>query len=213
MNRNDQLLQQHLPILMVPKYEPLSPLRENASRFLMSEKGLWIESRTPWGLFRKPLFESPRALPYGQVKEEIGLSCGAIPLTLVEQFAVQAHQVSKTGLETAAWIIWSEKSGWSYLDLNMTEQSPGSVQFTWPKLAADQHLVLDMHSHGIGPAFFSPTDNTSDQGMAHFSLVLGQCDKGSAPSEVQSAIRLCLSGFFFELDPKEAWIRRLKGQP
>jgi len=84
MNRNDLLLQQHLPTLMVPKFEALSPLRENASRFLMSEKGLWIESKTPWGLFRKPLYESQRTLPYGQVKEEIELSCGSIPLTLVE---------------------------------------------------------------------------------------------------------------------------------
>ncbi len=213
MNGNDLLLQQHLPTLMVPKFEALSALRENASRFLMSAEGLWIESKTAWGRFMKPLYASPRALPYGQVKEEIELFCGTIPLNLVEQFAIQAHQAAKEGLETAAWILWSENKGWAYLELNMTEQSPGSVEFTWPKLAVDQHLVLDMHSHGIGRAFFSSTDNTSDQGLAHFSLVLGLCDIGSVLSEVNSVIRLCLSGFFFDLDLNKVWTRRLKAQP
>ncbi|MFQ5779536.1 MAG: PRTRC system protein A [Nitrospiria bacterium] len=198
MNRKDLLLQKHLPTVMVPRFEPLPPLPENRSRLLMAKDGLWIEVKTPWGLFIKRIFESSRHLPYGSVRERTELLSGPIPIRFLEQFVNQANGSSQRGLETAAWIIWSAEKGWEYLQLDILERTRGSVAFRWPELVPERHLVLDMHSHGAGPAFFSKTDNRSDQGTAHFSLVVGNCKGGRPLAELDMACRLCLAGFFFD---------------
>jgi len=183
---------------MVPRFEPLPLLQENRSRLLMANDGLWIEAKTAWGVFTKKIFESPRPLPYGFVEEKAALLSGPIPMRFLEQFVAQANESGQEGLETAAWIVWNAAQGWQYLELDLLAQNVGSVMFRWPELAPETSLVLDMHSHGRGPAFFSETDNRSDQGTAHFSLVVGNCAKGHALAELDTAIRLCLSGFFFE---------------
>ncbi len=198
MNRKDILLQNHLPTLMVPQFESLPELQKNRSRLLIADDGLWIEAKTAWGVLIKRIFESPRPLPYGSVEEKTALLSGAIPIRFLERFVAQANESGQEGLETAAWIIWSADEGWQYLELDLLVQNVGSVMFRWPELAPETSLVLDMHSHGRGPAFFSETDNRSDQGTAHFSLVIGNCAKGRALAELDTAIRLCLSGFFFE---------------
>ncbi len=211
MNRKDLLLQEHLPTFMVPRFEPLPPLQESRSRLLMAKDGLWIETRTPWGEFIKRIFESPRILPYGSVAEKTELLSGPIPMRLQEQFVNQANASSQRGLETAAWIIWSAEQGWEYLQLDILERTSGSVAFRWPALAPEKHLVLDMHSHGAGPAFFSITDDRSDQGTAHFSLVVGNCEEGRLFAELDTAFRLCLSGFFFG-DHEGQTLRKVPGK-
>ncbi len=198
MNRKDLLLQNHLPTVMVPRFEPLPLLQEKCSRLLMAADGLWIETKTAWGTFIKRIFESSRPLPYGSVKKRVELLTGPIPMRLLERFVTQANESGQEGLETAAWIVWSPRQGWEYLELDILRQTGGSVQFRWPDLAPESFLVLDMHSHGRGPAFFSKTDDGSDQGTAHFSLVVGHCRAGRPLAELDTAFRLCLSGFFFD---------------
>lgn len=200
MNRKDLLLQKHLPTFMAPRFEPLPSLEEGQTRLLMAEDGLWIEAKTAWGAFARRVFESPRALPYGPIKEITALDCGSIPVLLVERFADQANEFADKGCETAAWLIWSPTAGWEYLELNIPEHTSVSVRFTWPQLGPDWHLILDLHSHGIGPAFFSRTDDRSDQGLPHFSLVLGNCKAGRPRSDLDCAFRLCIAGFYFEED-------------
>lgn len=198
MNRKDLLLQSHLPTLMVPRFEALPSLLENHSRLLMAKDGLWIEAKTAWGAFIKRIFESPRPLPYGSIKEKTTLLSGPIPMRFLARFVTQADESGQEGLETAAWIVWSAVQGWQYLELELLAQNVGSVMFRWPELDPETSLVLDMHSHGRGPAFFSKTDDLSDQGTAHFSLVVGNCRTGRPFTELDMAFRLCLSGFFFD---------------
>lgn len=212
MNQRDLLLQKHLPTFMAPRFEPLPPLEEGQSRLLMAEDGLWIEAKTTWGAFVRRLFQTPRILPYGPIKERTELHCGSIPRSLLERFAAKANESADCGYETAAWILWSRAEGWEYLKLDIFKQTAGSVEFTWPELGPNRPLILDLHSHGNGPAFFSKLDDRSDQGAPHFSLVLGDCKGGRALSELQIAFRLCLSGFFFEeFDERFPWERSLRG--
>lgn len=200
MNKKDTLLLKQFPTVMVPQFENLPNLETGSPRLLMAKDGLWIQSKTPWGRFSRRLYKTPRTLPYGAAKERTELNCGDMPQNMVERFLESANTDAEKNIETAAWVVWDEEKGWEYLELDLLQQTTISVQFTWPRLSPQQHLVLDMHSHGKGNAYFSETDNRSDQGQTHFSLVFGHC--GKTDQNHEHAFRLCLAGFFFEY-PRE----------
>ena len=196
MNTKDEILQTRLPTVMVPVFEPLPALKAGETRLVVAEDGLWIEAESGFGHFRRPLWQSRRNLPYGQVEALSQLYCGRIPLKLIERFAEEANEWADQGSETAAWITWGVDCGWDYRVLEVLEQSAVSVRYQWPDLAHDRSLVMDLHSHGVGEAFFSTTDDQSDLGFPHYSLVLGRCGKNKPLSEMACRLRLCLAGFF-----------------
>ncbi|MFY9269013.1 MAG: PRTRC system protein A [Candidatus Manganitrophaceae bacterium] len=198
MNAKDEILQSHLPTVMVPQFEPLTALKAGETRLVMAEDGLWIEAESIWGYFRRLLWRSYRKLPYGKVEAVSNLRCGRIPLKLIEHFAEEANKWADHGSETAAWITWGADRGWDYLVLEVLEQSAVSVRYQWPDLDPDTVLVLDLHSHGTGAAFFSPTDNQSDLGFPHYSLVLGRAGSDRPLTQMDCRLRLCLAGYFFE---------------
>lgn len=183
---------------MVPIYEPLPPITPGTARLLMAKDGLWIEADAIWGLFRKHLWLSPRNLPYGPTEELSELRCGRVPTRYFDQFAQQANEEAELDCETAAWIIWHATIGWKYLRLEILDQSAVSVSYRWPQLEPDWHLILDMHSHGRISAFFSSTDDLSDQGSPHFSMVLGKCQRGLSRAELDCELRLCIASFYFD---------------
>lgn len=142
--------------------------------------------------------EAERELPYGQVEAVSNLRCGRIPVRLIERFAKQANAWADQGSETAAWITWGSNSGWKFLEPEILIRTPVSVRYTWPELAPDTALVLDVHSHGTGTAFFSHTDDQSDLGFPHYSLVLGCAGFDRPLAQLDCKLRLCLAGYFFE---------------
>lgn len=209
MNQKDSILQRQLPTMMVPIYEPLSPIAPGAARLLMAKDGLWIEADAIWGHFRKQLWESPRDLPYGPIEELNALRCGRIPTRYLDKFAFQANEEAERGCETAAWIIWHPTIGWKYHRLEFLDQSAVSVSYRWPQLEPEWHLILDMHSHGRISAFFSSTDERSDQGNPHFSMVFGKCQRGMNRADLDCELRLCIASFYFdEEDSDERGERR-----
>lgn len=198
MNIKDEILQMRLPTVMAPRFEPLSALKAGETRLVMAEDGLWIEAEAIWGYFRRPLWRSRRNLPYGRVEACSQLRCGRIPMTLIERFAKRANEWAEWSAEHAAWIVWSAGNGWDYLPLETLEHSAVSVRYIWPDLGPDRFLVMDLHSHGTGSAFFSHTDDRSDLGFPHYSLVLGRCGRNRPLKELDCKLRLCLAGYFFE---------------
>lgn len=198
MNVKDEILQTRLPTVMAPRFEPLPALKAGETRLVMAEDGLWIEAEGGFGHFRRPLWRSYRNLPYGKVEAVSNLRCGRIPMKLIERFAKQANEWAEWSSETAAWIIWSAGSGWEYLPLEILEHSAVSVRYVWPDLDPDRFLVTDLHSHGIGSAFFSYTDDRSDLGFPHYSLVLGRAGSDRPLTQMDCRLRLCLAGYFFE---------------
>ncbi|NKE70225.1 PRTRC system protein A [Candidatus Manganitrophus noduliformans] len=198
MNAKDEILQTRLPTVMVPVFEPLPVLKAGETRLLMAEDGLWIEAEGDFGHFRRPLWKSRRKLPYGQVEIASELRCGPIPRKLVERFAELANEWTEWGCETAAWITWGPNVGWELLEPEILIRAAVSVRYTWPDLGPDTALVVDLHSHGIGSAFFSPTDDQSDLGFPHYSLVLGRCGRGRPLTQLDCKLRLCLAGYYFD---------------
>lgn len=196
MDARDQALQSIAPTVMVPRFGVFEPLNHAGHRFLMAANGLWLEVWRPWLYVITPLaITTTVAMPYGALSPVIRMTCGELPLELLQQFSRKAKAQSPQ--EAAAWMVWNEKSNTFRLLSMMNEQAAvASIKFDRPRLSEGEHLVVDLHSHGCLKAFFSKEDNKDDQGEVKVSLVVGDCHKET----VSTAIRLCLLGKTILLD-------------
>lgn len=193
LNAIDSTLQAVTPTVMVPRFEPFRPMQESGHRFLAAMDGLWLEMKRPWLYAVLPVARQERvAMPYGWLKAGISLSCGRIPSKIVSAFINEAMCTPDT--EIAGGGIWNENSGeWRYERFVTVEASGGHVSYLRPRLQEGEHLVLDMHSHGGHPAFFSRTDDADDKGETKFAMVLGRASDTGAP---ELLVRLCAMGLF-----------------
>ena len=130
--------------------------------------------------------------PYGSVEPKIEFAFGRLSAALehLQAFATEARAALPN--EHAAWIVWNAQAlRLEYLPLKTTNASPGSIQFERPTLPEWMSLAIDLHSHGAGEAFFSPTDDADDAGEVKISAVFGGLADGGTPSAV---FRLCVLG-------------------
>ena len=196
MDTRDQILQSVTPTVMVPRFGDFELLNHAGHRFLAAANGLWLEVWRPWLHVITPLaINNKVAMPYGQLSATTTMLCGELPLNLMQEFSRMAK--ARCPQETAAWMVWNENSGQFRLVGMLNEQaSEAAIRFNRPRLNDNEHLVVDLHSHGCLPAFFSRDDNKDDQGEIKVSLVLGNCHKET----VSTAIRLCLLGKTIPLD-------------
>ena len=79
--------------------------------------------------------------------------------------------------------------------LEETSVGPGHVKVNLPTLEEDEHMIMDLHSHGLTEAFFSRTDNKDDRGATKIAGVIGNLDK----PEATASFRLCANGVFVQL--------------
>lgn len=192
-DKRDVFLQQHTPVVMVPRFGELEPLQRVGHRFLAASDGLWLELRRKWLYLREPIAESAIAMPYGEVERVAEYQFDELALAkLIARFRVDARAAMPN--ECAGWGVWSESSGaLEYWPLITIAASPGSVEFHRPTLEDGLHLAVDLHSHGALPAFFSGTDDDDDAGEVKLSVVLGQLH-----GTYEVALRLCALGLFVE---------------
>jgi len=207
MNVVDLTLQRSLPSVMVPKREPVAPMPTNGERLLVASNGVFIEIRRSWlSLVRRiATYAVPTAIPYGEINEDTQLGCGAVPAALISRFTTMARAAFPK--ETGAWIVWSPTSrDFRLVPLVIRSHDEGSLDYEPPQLEGDEQLVVDCHSHGRYPAYFSDTDDADDRHEVKFALVVGNC-QAATPS---LALRLCAKGIFepFERVPS-AWYRAI----
>jgi PRTRC genetic system protein A len=195
MDARDIALQSVTPTVMVPRFTELTNLTEPGQRILMAANGIWLEVRRAWLYVRLPvakLLNCP--VPYGDVQEAMQFRFGKLPRTVVTQFIELARVRSPN--ECAAWVIWNERTdSWRLQMLEEISVGHGHVEVNLPKLADDEHLVIDLHSHGTFDAFFSPTDDNDDKGECKFAGVIGNLDG----EQVTTAFRLCVNGQFISI--------------
>lgn len=176
LDYRDYLTQSVCPTLPVPKHGEL-PDMDNGHRFLVANDGLWIEIKRPWLHMIWPLAQQTGvAIPYGSLRRKAQFAFGKLPVDLILAFANDATAALPN--EAAAWLIWHEETPFmeSYLEyrhLPPVSAGSGHIQFERPALAPYQHLAVDLHSHGAGPAFFSAQDNQDDAGEVKISGVIG----------------------------------------
>lgn len=195
MNPLDIALQAVTPTVMVPRFGPFEPLTRSGHRFLAAADGLWLEVCRPWMYLRRRLAaQSTVAMPYGSLQEDMTLSFGTVPRDLVKSFADYAR--TRCPNECAAWVVWNERtSAFSMRILAETSVGEEHVTVVRPKLDNGEHLVVDLHSHGRLPAFFSSEDNEDDRGEVKISGVVGNCDQ----DQLTVKFRFCANGLFIPL--------------
>ena len=195
MDSRDVALQSVMPTVMVPRYSKLEELATAGDRILMATNGVWLEVCRAW-LYARVLVAKPSIIPvpYGQVSEVMRFGFGKLPRAMVAQFIGQAR--ARCPNECAAWVVWNQRTNeWKLMMLEETSVGLGHVSVNLPTLEEDEHMVMDLHSHGLTEAFFSRTDNKDDRGATKIAGVIGNIDK----PEVTASFRLCANGMFVPL--------------
>lgn len=206
MNPIDSVLHQSFPTVMVPSHEPVEPMTRLGERLLIGRNGVFLEVVRPWirTVRRIAMYHEFTPVPYGEVSEVTELHCGPVPPALIAEF----HAMTRVAFpnEIGAWIVWNQKScGFRLIPLHSLSHGPSHLAYEGPNLADRESLVVDCHSHGQWPAYFSITDNKDDRHDVKFAFVLGNCDQ--KPSRV---LRLCVKGIFENLpDVPEPWAAAL----
>jgi PRTRC genetic system protein A len=189
MNMMDQAILQAFPLVPIPVGGEVEPAAAPGIRFLIGRSGIWREITLPWILVRHQIAQSDIRLPYGAMDQTIEFRCGALPRWLIQEFAVDAKTAAPN--EIAGVFLWREDSGaWRYQRRVAFDFSGAHVHYEEVKPRAGEHIVVDVHSHGVHPAGFSKKDDADDAGSMKLSLVLGNLDQ-QTPS---SAMRLCMAG-------------------
>ncbi|QUN31833.1 PRTRC system protein A (plasmid) [Cupriavidus sp. KK10] len=197
MHPMDITLQQSFPTVMVPRFGDLAPLETTGERLLIAANGVFLEVSRPWlRLVRRVAqFDVKTAVPYGVAAETTDLRCGKLPAQLIGQFAEMARAAMPN--ETGGWIVWNLPTGaFRLAPVTILSHGRGHLQYERPALVDGEVVVVDCHSHGNFPAYFSSTDNEDDQHDVKFAFVMGNC-LAATPS---LCLRLCAKGIFEPVD-------------
>lgn len=198
----DEFVQRTTPLLAATHAASLGDMADAGHRYVVSRDGLHVQFKRRWVRGSVLLAPCPAPLPFGPPPSAgPKLSCGPVPASLVREFLAEARRVAP--VEVAGWIIWREPDGpscagsWKLIVLRTLAASGGMVRFERPQLAAGEHLVVDIHSHGRHPAFFSAQDDADDADVSivKFAVVLGQVMESTA----STAVRFCACGAFINI--------------
>jgi PRTRC genetic system protein A len=188
------------PIVAVPVHNTFAPLLDNGHRFLLAQGGLYLEVRRPWlHLIHKVAEQLPTVrIPYGAIENKMEFGYGRLGAAIPQMKEFAAHAMVEAPIEAAGSLIWNHVTNvWSLkYPKTIGEATSGSIQFEQVELAEDESLVVDLHSHGAHPAFFSGTDDADDAGSVKICGVFGSLDQ-----EVQTvAFRLCVLGVYLPIN-------------
>ena len=175
MHHLDELITTQWPTVIAPKYGSLAPMTSAGDRFLVTSHGLRMQIKRSWIEAVIPMQTGRliRPIPYGPGPDAgVTLLCGKAPTMLLERFTHEARACLPN--EHAAWFVWNEqKRTWRYQPVKVLEHSPSRITYERPTLAPEEHLVVDVHSHGLSEAFLSSVDEADDRGTLQVSLVVG----------------------------------------
>lgn len=186
----DASLKSMLPLLEVGVYSPFQPLREPGARILLTADGLMLESCngvhhaiTPMGRY-----DSPIKLPYGKVPTGVDVIDTTAAMQLQsfarEFLGIAAKQAPK---EILMLVVKAPGKPMRSIHASLNETEESLVYQDWVHMAEDEHIILDIHSHGKDAAFFSHTDNIDDcrfRGFLKTCCVIGCADQ-TTPQQVQ----------------------------
>ena len=194
MNSLDSILQSVAPMVMVPRYESLTPIRPNSHRFLSCADGIYLEVHRPWihGVFK--ISDLAIKLPYGQVEPRFALNIYSDTfMAALSEFIQEARTTSP--VEHAAWLTYhpNQEVTLQYCAPRVISSSNGHIRYERPDASAECLPAFDCHSHGATPAYFSRTDNHDDlKDDLKIAIVVGNLDK-EIPSIVARLVGMGLN--------------------
>lgn len=193
MDKRDTALQLSCPTVMVPRFSPLEAAEHSGERFLMAANGVFLEITRKWARFVRKVgeFSASVPVPYGTYEETTEWRADALPKELLTEFNISARQSPE--VEIGAAIVWNEHDRqYRLLSVESLQASGSHLHYRPPALGDGDHLIVDCHSHGKHPAFFSGTDNQDDQWAVKIAYVVGNCGLATQTTKT----RLCLKGMF-----------------
>lgn len=198
LNQIDALLHAQFPTVMMPKFGALSVMEKAGHRFIMAKNGVWTQIKRSWlNVFLLIMPAARVPLPYGEV--DASLTITPIPNQLFREFESFAKENYPN--ECAARILIKASTQEFRLEKMIpTSVSTDRVSYDIPLLPNDEELIVDLHSHGTYPPFFSEEDDLDDATEVKIAAVIG-FPSGIEANELWT-FRLCANGIF---QPLAAW--------
>lgn len=159
--------------------------------------GVMLILRRPWLALDVPVAPPFEAhLPYGSIGEpRADLRCGLIPRGMLMR--IRDHFLAELPNEAAAFILWNDVTREFAIDYPaIDEATPSRLVYRPPAPQPGWHMVCDIHSHGLGAAFFSATDDADDAHATKVSCVIGRLGHPEGPAMLA---RLCVGGMLLPL--------------
>ncbi len=194
MDPRDFALQSTMPTVVVPMFGAFEPLAGSGNRLLVARDGVWIEAQRP-GIYsrQKVAHQDTISVPYGTLTSTLTTKFSHLG-NAIREFVVFARQSLPN--EVGVALVWNEVTETlQHRVLKAIQSGPSHILYERPDLAIGEHVVVDIHSHGYSPAFFSRTDNKDDRGDLKIAVVVGNVDQ---PNPTVKG-RLCTLGHYLPL--------------
>jgi PRTRC genetic system protein A len=194
----DRALCSLTPTLMAPRFGVLDAPPIGQHRYIIGSNGLFLQARThALDVCVKVADTGP--LPYGTVEPYVRMARAPLPRQMFESMRDKA--VAACPNEWAGVVVFDPAlDGYRLVEPEVQSVSAGHISYSTDSYD-DEHLVLDIHSHGTGGAFFSRTDDDSDRGGIYLAAVLGRCAERDT---VTVKTRIVVNGQYFEV-PWTVW--------
>lgn len=190
----DAVLLAQTPTVMMPRAGALPELPAGRKRLVAAQDGWYLQASSTALRVTVRLAASPVPLPYGALSPSIELAGGLIPRALFEQMRLAAAKACPR--EWAAFVVYEADRSYRIQVPEYVSQSNGHISYRLGGVD-ESAVALDLHSHGRMPAFFSATDDRSDQHGLYIASVLGNLGAGDSMSCVS---RLVCDGWHFEME-------------
>lgn len=193
LDPRDRVLLMQNPVLPMPHYGALPPLTVGERRYVLARDGLYVQARNLAVNVCVRIADSV-PLPFGELVVSIELVGGLLPHAFFERMRDEALQANPN--EWAALVHWQPQTRrYEWTATRSLDRSAAHIQYD-ASARDESRLLLDVHSHGTAPAFFSATDDSSDAHGVYFASVLGRCD---CAQRLSVRTRLVIDGLFIPL--------------
>lgn len=177
----DRMLLAQMPLVAVPTETQVERLDKNGQRLLMAGNGIFIELRRDWlyAIRQCGGLHPDLQTPFGAVQEVTELAGKRIPRSLIDAFVEQAKLASPK--EVGAIITYDlVLRRWALRMNRSLSASAAALNYEIPDLASNECRVVDIHSHGEGPAFVSSKDRRDTRGATAVVMVTGKVSEPKA---------------------------------
>ena len=154
-----------------------------AVKYLVAQNGVFRILNTPVGRFQLPWPEpAPEEMePAAATEAQVTLSVPRIPANVLDTITRRFQAVQPQ--EHLLNVYWHRTEDWWMIETPAQKATPTSVEVMTPDgwrprydpNASELPRVLQIHSHGALPAFFSATDD-ADEIACGLYAVMGRCD-------------------------------------
>lgn len=191
----DDVLFSLCPPVPVPRFGTLDDLAVGRKRFLLASDGVYLEVRSE--ALHARLRIAPVQLPYGSTNEFLRPAGGPLEVSWLGQLANLA--LCDGTREVAAGIVRGPE-GWALVEPPVLSASGSHV--TYADVFEDKALLIDMHSHGAHPEYFSAIDDESDMSREgpYIAVVLGRCQSRET---LKSCMRFVCPPYLIPLSPAD----------